>query len=98
MMPVPVTVFATVDADPPDLARVQAAVADLARLSAAEPGCIRYDVYLSAKVPARLILHEVWADAAALDRHRQSDHVAVFKAAIAGTSAMVWASPVDLLT
>jgi quinol monooxygenase YgiN len=97
-MPDQVTVFAIVDADAPDMPKVRSAVAKLAERSAAEPGCLRYDVHLSTKAPERLILHEVWADAAALERHRRSDHVAAFKAALDGTSAKVWASPFRILT
>jgi quinol monooxygenase YgiN len=97
-MPDQVTVFAIVDADAPDMPKVRSAVARLAERSAAEPGCLRYDVHLSTKAPERLILHEVWADPAALEHHRQSGHVAAFKAALDGTSANIWASPFRILT
>lgn len=92
----PLTVFAIVDAAAPDMTVVQAAVAQLAKDSAAEPGCLHYAVHLSIHPPQRLILHEIWSDDAALQRHRNSAHVAVFKAALAGTTVTVWASPVRL--
>ena len=91
-----ITVFATIDAPAADLAQILAAVTDLARLSTAEPGCLRYEVYQSSRDPGRLIIHEIWADAAALERHRGMAHVAVFKAVLPGTSK-VWASPFDRL-
>ena len=48
------TVFAIIEASEPDMRPVQAAVADLARQSAAELECLRYDAHLSVKEPTRL--------------------------------------------
>lgn len=92
------TVFAVIEVSEPDLPLLKAAVARLALMSAAEPGCLRYDAYLSDKVPTRLILHEIWASEDALQHHRGSDHVAQFKASITDTTARVWASPFQVLS
>lgn len=93
----PLTVFAIIEAPEADLLRVQAAVAELARHSAGELGCLQYDVHLSVKSPARLIIHEIWAGAAALECHRGAEHVARFRASLDGTTARVWASQFQML-
>ena len=40
------------------------------RLSRAEPGCVRYEVYQSQADPKVFMLYEWWESAAALDVHR----------------------------
>ena len=92
------TVFAIIEASEADMRLVQAAVADLARQSAAEPECLRYDAHLSVKDPKRLIIHEIWGSKVALQKHRESVHVAQFKASITHTTATVWASAFHLLS
>jgi quinol monooxygenase YgiN len=86
------TVLAIIEASEPDMRLVQAAVADLARQSAAELECLRYDVHQSVKMPGRLIIYEIWGSEEGLQRHRESLHVAQFKSAIIHTTATVWAS------
>ena len=93
----PRTVFAIVEVSEADLPRLQDALADLARHSAAEAGCVQYALHVSVKVPTRIIIHEIWASDTALDLHRQSPHVAEFKRALGGTSTNVWASTFDML-
>ena len=41
----------------------------------AEAGCLRYDLHEDREDPDVLAVYEVWRDAAALSRHRESDHV-----------------------
>lgn len=91
------TVFAVIEASESDMRLVQAAVANLARQSAAEPECLRYDAHLSLKEPTRLIIHEIWGSEKALQSHRESVHVAQFKASLIRTSAKLWASAFHLL-
>ena len=43
------------------------------RLSRAEPGCLRYDVYHSTAEPRRFTLVEHWAGQEALDAHRLAE-------------------------
>jgi len=46
-----------------------------ARTSVAhDPGCLRFDVSQDLTDPHRWVLHEVYEDAAAHQRHRQADH------------------------
>ncbi len=93
----PITVFAVVEVPDADLGHVKEAVSKLAHHSILEAGCLRYDVYQSRKHPVRLIIQELWADDAAIDRHRGSTHVKTFKAALTGTAAQVWASQCETL-
>jgi quinol monooxygenase YgiN len=41
----------------------------------AEKGCLRYDLHEDREDPDVLAIYEVWSDAAALGRHRDTDHV-----------------------
>ena len=43
------------------------------RLSRAEPGCLRFDVYHSSAEPRRFTLVEHWADQTAIDAHRLAE-------------------------
>jgi quinol monooxygenase YgiN len=76
---------------------VKVAASELARQSIIEAGCLRYDVYQSRKHPVRLIIQELWADEAAIERHRGSSHVKEFKTALTGTGAQIWAGYCGLL-
>ena len=44
-----------------------------------EPGCLRFDVYREASDATLFFLHEVYADQAALDAHRQTEHFLDFR-------------------
>jgi len=48
----------------------------------AEPGCLRYDLYTSTKDGVLFHLFENYADAAALDFHRQTAHYKNYRAVI----------------
>ena len=93
----PVTVFAIIEVPDADIGQVNLAVSELARQSILEAGCLRYDVYQSRKHPVRLIIQELWADEAAIERHRGSSHVKEFKTALTGTGAQIWAGQCGLL-
>lgn len=93
----PLTMFAIIEVSDADLTHVKGAALELARQSISETGCLRYDVYQSRKDPVRLIIHELWADDTAIERHRGSRHLAEFKAALDGTTAKVWASHCEML-
>lgn len=88
----PLTLFAIVETSEADLPCVEVAVVALARQTRAETGCVQYEMYVSTKLPRRLIIHEIWSDEAALDRHLRSESVAQFKQALGGTTAKVWVS------
>jgi (4S)-4-hydroxy-5-phosphonooxypentane-2,3-dione isomerase len=57
-------------------------IAENARASVTqEPGCLQFDVVQLQDDPSRILLYEVYADAAAFDAHRAMPHVATFFAA-----------------
>jgi quinol monooxygenase YgiN len=62
-------IFLTVK-QPDDVGRVRELLAEQARLSRTEPGCITFRVTQSNNQPARFFLYEEWADQGALDVHR----------------------------
>jgi quinol monooxygenase YgiN len=93
----PVTVSSIIEVPDADIKQVNVAVSELARQSILEAGCLRHDVYQSRKHPVRLIIQELWADGAAIERHRSSSHVREFKTALTGTTAQIWASQCETL-
>jgi quinol monooxygenase YgiN len=46
-----------------------------------EPGCTRFDVLAPADGADRVVLYEIYADDAAFDAHRRTEHYARFKEA-----------------
>jgi len=66
-----------------------------------EPGCLRFDVYRDIGDPTLFFLHEIYADQAALDAHRQSAHFLDFRLKTAEwISSRTWWfwNPVEMLT
>jgi quinol monooxygenase YgiN len=53
-----------------DIETVRALLAEAGRLSRAEPGCLRFEVYQSNTDPARFFLNEHWESQQALEVHR----------------------------
>ena len=50
------------------------------RLSRAEPGCVRFDVYHSKSDPAVYLLCEYWDTEASLDQHRLAEgYLTIYK-------------------
>jgi quinol monooxygenase YgiN len=58
-----------------------------ARLSVQEPGIARFDVLQREDDPARFILVEVYRDAAAPGRHKETAHYAAWRDRVAGMMA-----------
>lgn len=56
--------------DAADSDKVRDLLAEAAKLSRAEPGCVRFEPYQSNNDPTRFLLHEQWQSQAALDTHR----------------------------
>ena len=62
--------------------RFRALILENARLSLArEPGCQRFDVLIDAAAPRRIVLYEIYEDAAAFDAHMATAHYQAFAAA-----------------
>ena len=53
-----------------DVAEIRELLREQGRLSRAEPGCLRYEVYQSQADPKVFMLYERWESSAALDVHR----------------------------
>jgi quinol monooxygenase YgiN len=56
---------------------------DASESVAKEPGCRQFDVTLDREQPNRVVLYEVYEDAAAFDAHLETPHLAAFREGIA---------------
>ncbi len=94
-------VVATIPAAPEAVDGIRAALGELAAATRAEEGCLAYDLYESGGAPGTFVTIERWADAAALDAHLASPHVAAAFAAaegaLAGEVAIHPLAPVDVV-
>lgn len=63
------TVWLTVK-DPSNVDQVRSLITESSRLSRAEPGCIRFDVYHSETEPTRFLLVEHWSQKSDWEIHR----------------------------
>jgi len=59
--------------DAADVPRLRDLLGRAMRLSRAEPGCLRFDVYHSSAEPRRFTLVEHWESQAAIDAHRAAE-------------------------
>ena len=55
-----------------DVEKIKTLLADQARLSSEEPGCVRFEVYHSQADVQLFLLIEQWETQADLDRHREA--------------------------
>jgi quinol monooxygenase YgiN len=69
-----ITVIARWRVTPGKLAEVSALLDELITCSRAEPGCRSYRVFADEVDPNRLVLVEEYANAAAVDAHRATEH------------------------
>ena len=58
--------------DPQDIPKIRDLLREQVRLSRAEPGCARFEVYQSQADETRFLLSERWASTDALDLHRKA--------------------------
>ena len=58
--------------DEADVSEITGLLAEQGRLSRAEPGCARFEVYHSEADPKVFLLIERWESQAALDAHREA--------------------------
>ncbi|GGO32191.1 hypothetical protein GCM10010991_19320 [Gemmobacter aquaticus] len=94
--PLPILVLAIIDLPRGHEAEGLQAVHRLAAASRAEAGCMSYRVLRSVRAPARVVIQEEWRDAAAVETHRTSDHVAMFRSHATASGMVVWASGFDV--
>ena len=93
-------VVATIPAAPEAVDAIRGALRELAAATRAEEGCLAYDLFESGGAPGTFVTVERWVDAAALDAHLASPHVAAAFAAaegaLAGEVAIHPLQPVDV--
>lgn len=66
--------------DSADIGKVGELLQAHGRLSRAEPGCVRFDVYHSKSDPAVYLLCEYWDTEASLDQHRLAEgYLTIYK-------------------
>lgn len=58
--------------NPSDVNTVADLLAEHARLSRAEPGCVRFELFQSREEPQVFFIIEDWESSAALDAHREA--------------------------
>lgn len=68
-------VVAVITAQPGSAAEVRAALQALVEPTRGEPGCLRYELFVSGMDPDTFITVEEWRSAADLEAHLQTDHV-----------------------
>jgi quinol monooxygenase YgiN len=79
----PFVVIAEFEVKPDRLERfLELARTDASQSVANEPGCHQFDVTLDREQPNRVVLYEVYADAAAFDAHVETPHLKAFRAGI----------------
>ncbi len=71
-----------IDFDPDATGAFTPAVHRQVAESRKEDGCIAYALAFDPLVPGRLVVAEAWRDAAALDAHANSAHMALWRQAI----------------
>lgn len=89
-----VHVMASIVVRPEQAAAARTLLADLARASRREPGCLAYELFQRADQPHVFRTVEQWQGAADVDAHMKTPHVA---AAIAGAGPM-FAAPPEIVT
>ena len=87
-------VVATIPAKPESVDQVRAALHELVAATRNEDGCVSYDLYESGSAPGTFVTVERWRDAASLEAHMTTPHVAAaFAAAGDGLSGEVAIHP-----
>ncbi len=69
------TAVAVITARPGSTDKVRAALLALVEPTRAEPGCLRYELFVSGMDPDTFITVEEWRSPADLEAHLQTDHV-----------------------
>lgn len=75
-----ITIIATLHAQEGKIDATAACLHKMVSETVKEAGCIAYDLHQAADDPREFILVEYWRDAAALDLHEASAHMATLRA------------------
>lgn len=76
------SIIATIVAHPEHRETVRQALTAMLAPTRAEIGCQQYDLHIDQADPNRMVMIERWTDAAALDAHVATPHMAQLKAII----------------
>lgn len=68
----------------PDIEAARDAAATMAVETRKEDGCLAYAFYEDVEQPGRFRVYEEWTGQPALSAHFETDHMAVFRAVLAG--------------
>lgn len=91
------SIIATIVAYPEHCESVGSALRDMLTPTRAEPGCQRYELHVDQANPLRWVMIERWADAAALEAHLHSPHMARLQSTLAGKTAGLDIQRLDLI-
>jgi quinol monooxygenase YgiN len=78
-----VIVLGQFDVDPADVSQAAALMRAMPAATVREPGCLHYAFAADLLDPNRFQLSELWRDAASLEAHAQTPHMADFRAGLA---------------
>jgi quinol monooxygenase YgiN len=78
-----ITVVAEMRAKPGKEEAMRQAVLSVVEPTRKEAGCVQYDLHVHAAEPGRFVFYENWTSDEALAQHSASDHLKIFRAAIA---------------
>ncbi|MDF0732080.1 putative quinol monooxygenase [Pseudomonas entomophila] len=96
----PISIFATISPRPEHRDAVEQALREMVRHSRAEPGNLRYDLFLREGDVLAFDLFELYVDAGAVEAHRQSAHYQAYRAAtaewLAAPTQVHLARPLDI--
>ncbi|ANY86798.1 MULTISPECIES: putative quinol monooxygenase [Pseudomonas] len=79
----PISIFATIFPRPEHRDAVEQALRAMVERSRAEPGNLRYDLFLREGDELAFDLFELYVDAPAIEAHRSSTHYQAYRATIA---------------
>lgn len=82
VMPTPIKIVAILAARPGQADALRALLDGMIAPSRAEPGNLRYDLWVDPAEPGRFVLDELYADSAAVAAHRQTPHFLAYLATI----------------
>lgn len=75
-------IVAILTAKPGQAQALEDLLCDMVQPSRAEPGNLRWDIWVDAGVQGRFILDELYRDAEALDAHRNSEHFKHYRSVV----------------
>lgn len=97
----PISIFATIFPKPERRDAVEQALRVMVEHSRAEPGNLRYDLFVREADELAFDLFELYVDSAAIDAHRNSAHYQAYRAAtadwVAAPTQVRVAHPLDIV-